>query len=333
VAHWMVKVIVQRTLSLVPQSQSWNYLFQKHVTRSLALDEERFQAKLLQARRHLENYFLTRLELGAKHSVLELGTGWYPVIPIAFYLCGASKVWTIDKQSLLRVANVKRTLELFAEFANRGKLMAVLPWIRKDRVDNLVSAKWDGEYLSAADILGDLNIGVMVTDARCTGLKTASIDFLLSNSVLQEIPAEAIAAIFEEFSRLAAPAATMSHYVNMVEPYVDFDHSLTPYYFLRFSDPMWNVLNNSLHFHNRLRIPDYRTIHELAGFAILKEDNELGEAEDLGKVPLSKKFQCYSRDDLLVTRSWIVSTPNQGTPTRYVNLTVATRLAQEGISH
>jgi hypothetical protein len=76
---------------------------------------------------------------------------------------------------------------------------------------------------------------------------------------------------------------------------------------------MWSKLHNSLHYRNRLRIPDYRAIHESAGFAILQEDNELGAAEDLRKVPLSKKFQCYSRDGLLVTRSWIVSTPNPGT--------------------
>ena len=306
-AVWMLKAAVQGTISLLPQSRTWNYILQKYITRSLDLDEAQFWVKLLYARRHLENCFRSQFREGNRINVLELGTGWYPVIPIAFYLCGASKIWTIDKEPLLRPDCAKRTLRLFADFVGRGNLLPVLPWVRRDRISALLSANDHGNSM-IAKTLAQLNIEVLVRDARHTGLEQGSIDFVLSNSVLQEIPEQILSAIFLEFRRLASTVGVMSHYVNMVEPYAEFDRALTPYHFLRYSDRTWKLLNNSLHYHNRLRIPDYRTIHGSAGFRILQEDNERGSTEDLDKVHLAQKFRRYSQDDLLITRSWITST-------------------------
>lgn len=306
-ARWMLKAAVQGVISLLPGSRSLNYLLQKYITGSLNLDEARFRVKLLCAKRHLENCFRAQVKQANRFNVLELGTGWYPVIPIAFYLVGASKIWTIDKQSLLRPSNVRRTLGLFVDFIQREDLPAIFPCVDRDRIGALLSANDDGSR-SVAQMLAKLNIEVLVRDARHTGLEQGSVDFFLSNSVLQEIPEDILSAIFAEFRRLSSPVGTMSHYVNMVEPYADFDRAVTAYHFLRYSDPTWKLLNNSLHYHNRLRIADYRKIHESAGFRTLQEDNERGSTEDLDKVRLAKKFRRYSHDDLLITRSWIVST-------------------------
>lgn len=311
-ARWMLKAAAQGTLSLLPGSHSWNYLLQKYVSRSINLDEAGLRLKLQYARRHLENCFRFPREKTVRLNVLELGTGWYPVIPIAFYLCGASRIWTVDKQSLLRLTNLRRTLELFTNLTRHEDLSALLPWLQRDRIGALVSAGDDPKLISCSAVLAKLNIEVLVGDARHTALPHGSIDFFLSNSVLQEIPEEIISEIFIEFRNLASSDGAMSHYVNMVEPYAEFDPSITAYHFLQYSDTTWKFLNNDLHSHNRLRLPDYRRIHESSGFRILQEDNEKGSGPELDKVRLARKFQQYSRDELLILRSWILSALETG---------------------
>lgn len=306
-SRWMLKAAVQHTTSLLPGSECWNYLLQKYLTRSLQLDEPQFRDKLQYAKRHLGNYFNFRAKERNTFDVLELGTGWYPVIPIAFYLCGASKIWTIDKQALLRVVNVRKTLQLFADAVRREDLSVTLPWLQKERIRALVDLSDDASFEAYPHMLAKLNINIVVRDARDTGLEQGSIDFFFSNSVLQEIPDHTLRAIFVEFRRLASPAAIMSHYVNMVEPYAEFDPAVTAFHFLQYSDAAWRLLNNSLHYHNRLRISDYRRIHESACFGIVQEDNERGLPDHLNKVRLAKKFVQYSREDLLILRSWMIS--------------------------
>jgi Methyltransferase domain len=310
VAKWLVKAILQGAASYLPRGESWNYRWGKYITGALEMDATRFRTKLCFGRRHLENCFHTLPKDKKVFNVLEIGTGWYPVIPIAFWLCGASSIWTIDNVARLRRTDVTKTLELFREAAQQGHLMEILPWASRDRVDALISGNSDEDSILTDRMFG--NIEVIVGDARHTGLKPGSIDFFFSNSVLQEIGEDALTAIFAEFKRLAAPTAAMSHYVNMVEPYVAFDRLLNPYHFLGYSDWTWRLLNNSLHPHNRLRIADYRRIHQYAGFPIVREENEQGSSEDLHKIRLADRFQCYSRNDLLVLRSWILSTAREG---------------------
>jgi len=314
----MLKAAVQNTVSILPGNQSWNYLLQKYITRSSGLDKTRLQLKLQYARRHLQSFFgRQRLQQkeGDTFTVLELGTGWSPIIPIALFLCGASKIWTIDKRPLLRRENVIRTLQLFAALARDEDLSATLPWIREDRLRVMLDAVECTNPISVSDILAPFNIEVLIQDAQHTTLEPGAVDFFLSNSVLQEIPKQILLGIFREFRRVASTTSTMSHYVNMVEPYADCDPTLTAYHFLQYSDLTWRFINNSLHYHNRLRISDYRLVHELSEFQIVREDNEEGPNSELDRIHLAKQFQRYSRDELRVLRTWMVSAVRQVTAT------------------
>jgi hypothetical protein len=113
--------------------------------------------------------------------------------------------------------------------------------------------------------------------------------------------------IFAEFKRLASPHAAMSHYIDLYDQFSIFDRSITPFNFLRYSTNRWKWLRSPLIPLNRLRISDYRALHDPAGFAIIKEVNTSGSVDDLGKVRLAREFQHYSTADLLVMTAWLVS--------------------------
>jgi hypothetical protein len=91
----------------------WNELLQERVTRSLQLTS-RFEASLHNCRNHLEQ----RACLGGRakssdFSVFELGTGWFPTVAIALYVCGAREIWTLDIAALLRRERLKQTARRF----------------------------------------------------------------------------------------------------------------------------------------------------------------------------------------------------------------------------
>jgi hypothetical protein len=69
----------------------------------------------------------------------------------------------------------------------------------------------------------------------------------------------------------------------------------------------WKLFNNSWHYQNRLRPSDYCRIHCNAGFNIIDKYDDNGSVSDLEKIKLAKDFRHYSKDDLLVLRTRIVS--------------------------
>jgi len=241
-------------------------------------------------------------------SVLELGTGLYPVIPVGLYLSGASKIWTIDKVSLLRPKSVATVLHLFIQYATSGRLFELLPYARKDRIADLAVALEKSPDLHPNELLKHCNIYPINCDARDTKLKDSSVEFFISNNTLEHIKNDVIRGIFTEFRRLSSNSCVISHYIDMIDHYHYFDKSLSLFNFRKYSSNLFKIFNNSLHYQNRNFLVDYISLHQAAGFKILYTFAERSSDENLKKVTLAREFLNYSLDDLLVTCCWMVST-------------------------
>lgn len=305
---WLFRTAAQRLESFIPGHDHVHNFFQAYVTKSLFLNPVTFQERLRgEFLQHLETCFAGQRSGTAAPNVLELGTGWYPIAPIAFYLCGAARVWTLDLKPLLRPAAVRRTLQLFISASERGDLKKIVPMIHEDRISNLRTASEMGESASASAILGQLNINVVVGKACRTGLSKSSIHFFFSNTVLQYICETDLLAIFVEFNRLGAPGAIMTHNIYMGDQNSRNDPSITPFNFLKFSDATWHLLDSPLRLQNRLRISDYRRIHERAGWIIESEKHTQGSLNDFRRVRVAREFLHCSHEDLLTLRSFVVS--------------------------
>jgi hypothetical protein len=307
VHHWMVKAAAQKAFSALPGGKWCNRFCQRYFTRSLDLDENHFETALGHCRKHLESYFATAGDARSGFSVFELGTGWYPILPIGLYLCGASRIWTMDIDPLLTVEATHKALQFYSRYAEQDRLAGWLPWIQAARLRAVIGLAQAGPRASASEMLRPLKIYPMVGDARRVKLASGSVDFFLSNGVLQHIPEEVLTGIFTEFRRLAAARAFMSHQVYFGDPFVGFDPAVNVFNLLRFSGPMWKLIDNSLKPHSRLRLNDYRRIHRTSGWPILTEDSVYGCIEDLRKIPLAEEFREYSEQDLLAVRSWLLS--------------------------
>lgn len=307
--HWLIKSAAQRAISWLPGRHRWNELFQKHVTHSIDLTAQRFEARLEYARRHLDNFLELRPHRADRFRVCELGTGWFPVVPISLLLCGAGEVCSYDIAPLLSGSRLRDTFEKFGDYERSGALARFLPRLRPERWKRMREVAATAGQAPPEAVLEQLDIRVRVRDARDTGLPPGTIDLFVSTGVLEYIPVPELKAILAEFKRLGSRDAVQSHYLNLVDQYSYFDPSITPFNFLKFPSRRWKYLNSPLTWLNRLRISDYRQLFAEAGYRVTRENNTSGSAEDLRKIRLAPEFQHYKQEDLLVLISWLTAAP------------------------
>ncbi len=307
--HWLIKSAIQRAISMLPASRAWNSLFQTYVTRSLNLSASRFEARLDRCRIHLENFLELHADGARDFTVVEVGTGWYPVVPVGLFLCGAGRIETFDIVPLLQTDRLRTMLARFVEYESSGSLQKFLPRLLPERMDRLRVIAREASGFSPVELLGKFGIHPHVRGAQDTGVRDGTIDLFLSTGVLEYIPSEVLRAIFIEFRRLGTARATQSHYVNLADEYASFDRSITPFNFLRYSSKRWKLLNSPLTWQNRMRISDYRKLIVETGYEIAKENSVSGSPEDLRKIRLAPEFLNYSEQDLLVLHSWLVAKP------------------------
>jgi Methyltransferase domain len=307
--HWLIKTALQHAIAALPQRQKWNYLFQRHVTKSLTLGTGMFERYLEHIRMNVGNLCEFQPNAPAGFTAVDLGTGWYPVLAVGAYLCGARKVWTIDIDPLLRRVQMKRMFELFLNYADRGELQRQLPRLKPERVAALRSAAEHVQSMAPAEILAQLNIEVLVRDAQNTGLPDNSVDLFFSTGVLEYIPEPVLRGIFTEFRRVASATAAMSHWISTIDQFHYFDKRLTPFNYLKYTSKQWRYLNSPLTWQSRLRICDYRRLMNESGFRVVKEIVENGKEKDLDSIKTAPEFERYTREELLQVTAWVVAVP------------------------
>ena len=255
----------------------------------------------------LEHLLVAQLSATAAEPLaFELGTGWFPILPVAFHLCGAREIWTTDIESFLRPRQLAQMLDYFAEFHRNGKLAAALPAARADRIEQLLALAPKAATLTPQAWLAELKIHALNQDAQRLPLADASIDWFFSSGVLEYIPEPVLRNILAEFRRLATPGAVMTHRLNLADEYSYFDRNITTLNFLKFDDRRWRWFNSPLIWQSRLRVSDYRRLYREAGFAVVAEHNQSEASAKLDQFTLAPQFKKYAREDLLVIHSFMV---------------------------
>lgn len=305
---WIIKSLAQRAISWLPANHRINEWFQNSFRRSFLLSEEAFLSKVGEARKYLQAYETAQRggsDEGFK--AFELGTGWFPIIPSAHFLAGATTTWSFDIAPLPSVERVRLMARLFLATSQTGALKVVLPEVREDRLAAFQELLSRLEHETVAKALTAIGVHFAVRDGRATGLPDAGVDLVYSSGVLHHLPLPVLRGMFAEFRRILRPGGVMAHRLHMIDQFSFFDHSITPFNSLRYSDRKWRWLDSPLTPQNRLRIPDYRKLISESGFEPVNEENRMGTMSDLASVPLAPEFSHYRTDDLLVIESIVTA--------------------------
>jgi cyclopropane fatty-acyl-phospholipid synthase-like methyltransferase len=303
---WILKAMVQKTISYLPYPQRINYFFQKHVTKGVELSDEYFEQKLQHAKDHC-HYLNKFLDANPNTQILELGTGWYPIIPLYFYLSDSGNVISIDIQKWMKREHQLRTINKFIVWNNRGILQDYFEKINPAKWKEMVQIYNSVSDYSLEDISRTIGLQYYIQDARDLQFDSNSIDFICSNNTLEHIRVDHLKPILNEFKRVLSPNGVMSHFIDMSDHFAHFDHSITIYNFLKYSKKHWRLIDNNIQHLNRLRFVDYTSLYKELGIPIIEEDIRPGNIEELRSIKIHKEFSEYSESELAVSHCYLIS--------------------------
>lgn len=295
---WWIKAFLQKTFGILPGGFELNYLFQRFVTKGINLNPEYFETRVDIGSRHLKNAMDSFGSL-EKKVVLELGTGWHPIVPILFFLGGAEQIITVDLKDHKRVENIRDTLKWFVRYRELNRFEAIAPYIQADRWEQVRSLS--SQDASLEMLLKHLHIKSLVCDARTLPLADESVDFIHSNNTFEHIYPQILKPILLEFHRVLKAQGLMSHGIDMTDHFAHMDHSIGDFNFLRFTESQWRRIDNPIQPQSRLRASDYREMLSQTGFSILIDQPKIGRKKQLVATPLAQPWKDYAEEDILQT--------------------------------
>jgi SAM-dependent methyltransferase len=222
--------------------------------------------------------------------VLEVGSGWQPMLPTLFSLAGAKKVYMTDRHRLMRKDTIDAAEKSISE--NWNQIAARLPG-----AERRLGQERDLEYLAPCD-------------CRNLPLPDGSVDVVLSRACLEHIPPEVIAGIFREARRILRSDGLMLHEIDYSDHWSHRDRSITAVNFLQYPD--WLFRLTCIHaqtYQNRLRHPEFVEMMETEGFVVRKVETIVSQPcrHALAKMPVAARFRRFSTVDMATTSSIVLT--------------------------
>ena len=305
---WRIKACIQGLLSRTPMGTSVNNALQKlagggvdtggHIDRKFLED----WTVLMDVLRELQFPVRDRV-------LMEIGTGWLPVLPLCFALAGARRIHTFDLRRHMRSGAVAEVLRHLGRH-----LDALAQASQQPEPEVRARHAWLSEALDDASILARAGIAYHApADATATGLAEGEVALVFSNSVLEHVPAEGVSAMMRESDRILAADGLALHSVNCGDHYAYFDRSITPMNYLRFDARQWRRWNNDLLFQNRLRPVDFVDAARDGGLVVVHRMQTVRAdlVARFDSAEIAPEFRRYPIDELCTTSITFAARPSK----------------------
>ncbi|MCP9236154.1 class I SAM-dependent methyltransferase [Lewinella sp. JB7] len=306
-ANWLLKAAVQKTISYLPFKERVNFFFQKYITRGVDLTDEHFGYKLDAARDHVRYFRKYGQTPAAQARVLELGTGWYPIVPAALFLVGFERIVSVDIRNWMTAERQVIALRKLLAYHDDGRLATYLPGVLTDRLTVLRELCKTPESLTVDQISSRIRLDARVMDATRLDFPDDHFDLICSNNTFEHVYPKVLARILGEFKRVVKPNGVMSHFVDLSDHFAHLDSSINIYNFLRFSHRQWAMLDNSIQPQNRLRWPDYLAMYAALGIPVREQEVRPGNLANLRSVPVHADIGPYPDEELAISHGYLVS--------------------------
>lgn len=212
---------------------------------------------------------LARLGISIRRArVVEIGTGWNPVLPLLLRLCGAESVITVDRERLLDAATVRTGFESVRRYRNLFEAPLAAAGLSPD-FDALAarSANWDRA-------LGDCAIDYRAP-ADVRELPGGMADIVISRDVLEHVPPAALDGVMGESHRILKDGGAICHKIDMTDHWEHEDKSISPVNFLQYDGLGWKLAGlNPQNYQNRMRRFEFVELAKRHGFELIAADGE-----------------------------------------------------------
>tara|TARA_E500000178_G_C17017089_1_gene753556 strand:+ start:1102 stop:2037 length:936 start_codon:yes stop_codon:yes gene_type:complete len=299
------KILFYKILSFFPQSLQNNiaYLIKRNFGQ---LKSPIKTYGLLTAEDLIER--IKQQKINPKNKIFfELGTGWVPYTSIQLSLLGAKKVYTQDIECLLKDEIVFELLSIILSNLKKG-ITSNYDRTKVEKIKKYTNLK----NFSYRDLFKDLDIVYLSnSNPKDLDIKSESVDFYYSRSVLEHIPKNDLAFIISEGKRILNQDGIFISKIDLSDHFANNHNKLSQINFLKFNKIIWKFLSkNNFIYMNRLRISDYKKQFENSRMIMIAEDNtvniEVLSNLKEGKFKVHEDFLNYRFEDLATTSSWLM---------------------------
>jgi len=225
--------------------------------------------------------------------ILELGSGWFPVVPLLLKCRGAQVVHTYDINRHYSKRRIRKAAALVEQnFGSQNLLREV------QRSGELPSGieyhpKWDLTKKPPGTVF----------------------DLCVSRFVLEHISPDALTGVHRASHCWLRESGYWIHWVSPGDHRSYDDYRIHRLAFLEMSEADWDrKFGNRFAYHNRLRRPQYLEVFRESGFDVLVDDcsvpNDAGE--QISRLDIHDDFSSFTAEDLLASSCWFVLRPRSG---------------------
>jgi hypothetical protein len=294
---WQIKALSQKVISLMPWSYKLNYYAQHFLTVGKFLPHEFVLEKFKITQFHLQNLEFHSNRKKLNFTVLEIGSGWYPFVPLCLYMNGITNIILYDQKNLFTKSSLRKTILALEYYYENGHLQEVFPNLDKERysqVLNLKNSKIIEEELRKLGICGQYG--------PLNKMKNVlpKIDFVVSNNTIQFFDYSELEILVSRLSEILNEDAILSFSIDLSDEFSHADNSLSKFNFLKYSKRKWYFISNKLNRPKRTIYSQYKNIFETK-FEIIKETITRQKLEELENIVLHQEFCNYEKDELLIS--------------------------------
>jgi hypothetical protein len=260
IARWRQRVLIYKFFAALP----FGHRLFDWVRAHLGLNREFDVGKRAYSMEEMQHMLAqVGFSVKGKHLV-EIGSGWHPVLPAFFHAMGASRIVMTDIEAHITARYVHQVLDYLTEHADELSQLSSIP--ASNLRQRWMALRPQGEQWR--DIWAEKGIEYHAPlDFTQDNWAADSVDMVYSNSCISYIPEPILRQIFQQAQRILKPAGLMAHNLMPYDDYATTDADITPLNFLRYDEKTWARIGNcALHFQNRLRPQDYLNLLIDTGF-------------------------------------------------------------------
>lgn len=235
-------------------------------------------------------------------TVLEIGSGWFPVIPMILRLKGVEKVYLTDIEPYMDPVSFEGGRQfVLANLVQISKRIGLDPAAARAMIEGF-------NDLAAANL-------VYLCPFRAETIANASIDLVVSRTVLEHIPPDVLPAVLGGLVPKLRPGGYMVHVVDESDHLEHRDKSISRLNFLTLPGWRWAIINWCWDYQNRLRHHEYLPLFERAGLRVVEETAQIDTATlpVAGRLRFAPPYNAMTPEQLAVLSSTFVLAPRTAT--------------------
>lgn len=232
-------------------------------------------------------------------TVLEIGTGWFPISGILARLAGAQRVILTDITPHMDALTFATARDIVTE-----RLEQLAPLFGFDAAAARAT-------LAGATMPADLGLEYHVP-FRLDAIPDRSLDVVLSRACLEHIPVPDLRALMAGLRAKLRDDGVMMHAIDNSDHLAQVDRGISRLNFLTWSEWKNTLIRRLMRDgENRLRHQQYAALFQETGYRVVGEDRFIHEPtrEQVGGLALVSPFDTMTADELATITSWFVLRP------------------------